>query len=817
MELSRITALEIVHSLNEHGKIYIKGIAPDTLEAKEIEQVADKAKIEIHLPGQPQPFFAGVCIRIELCYQAGLKIVEIEGRSWTYELDIAKKSRSYQQLGISYQELLNEVLKDYPAKAFLITLPDSKKYDRFAVQYWETDWDFLRRIAAREGTVLVPEYCDSSHRPRFWLGLPNLSAKSLTQTAEQASRSELGNYLKVALNADDSVKEKDFITYQAKGHEILRLGDLVDYGGKKLTVVHIVSKVDKGVLTSAYMLAGSEKMALANPENRNIQGVSLPGKVLDSRGINSQVHLDIDARQEKSAALWFPYASDLGNFLYCMPHNGESVNLYFKDGYEANAILVTNARKNGGQCPKTADYNNRYFTNYERKELFLSPDTVSFTVDESAAEKIAIKLNDADGITIESTKPIVFGAKQGLRLEAAKNIDIEGMLGVYGFSGPASIILKDNKTNFYGGNVLVDGANKSPCPPVEQPAEPKKKSILGKIASVGEAAWETFKKEPLIDKVQTVLDIASCCPVIGSAASVVNGAISIGRGNYGEAALNFACAVPGAAWAKAGAKLAEGVKLGATAAKEASVVAKTAINAAEDAARIAARGAKIAKTAAEEAGRVVLGKGKTMALKALEKIPKPKIVWEESLVLCADGMGHGTPFRFPRLLIEAGEGSGKAAENMAKKYAKEIEQSRAAYKRAAEVGEQYEEKFGTKTFASNGKKTMSGWDGKTTIAPTECTRVEPREVMDYSEEIGHKLKNSGSNDHGIPGQFQACHAEKQLSLLTDSPIGVNRKMCTDCQGYFQKHAAYTGEEKFVTDPEMTRIFHPNGEVSKILW
>jgi len=83
---------------------------------------------------------------------------------------------------------------------------------------------------------------------------------------------------------------------------------------------------------------------------------------------------------------------------------------------------------------KTADYNNRYFTNHERKELFLSPDTVSFTVDESAANKITIKMTEQGGVAIESTKDIClnaaktisFEADQGILMESGKPMDGAG-------------------------------------------------------------------------------------------------------------------------------------------------------------------------------------------------------------------------------------------------------------------------------------------------------------------------------------------------------------------------------------------------------
>ncbi|MCE5284228.1 MAG: hypothetical protein LLG02_00025 [Pelosinus sp.] len=60
-------------------------------------------------------------------YQAGFQTVEIEGKSWTYELDIVKKRRSFQKLGISYEEFMSEVLADYLEKAFINDLPGDKK------------------------------------------------------------------------------------------------------------------------------------------------------------------------------------------------------------------------------------------------------------------------------------------------------------------------------------------------------------------------------------------------------------------------------------------------------------------------------------------------------------------------------------------------------------------------------------------------------------------------------------------------------------------------------------------------------------------
>lgn len=123
-----------------------------------------------------------------------------------------------------------------------------------------------------------------------------------------------------------------------------------------------------------------------------------------------------------------------------------------------------------------------------------------------------------------------------------------------------------------------------------------------------------------------------------------------------------------------------------------------------------------------------------------------------------------------------------------------------------------------KTVASDGGKTLSGWQGKANKRPPGFDNVTPEQVKAYSDQIGHNLKNGGANDQvgrgGFRGKYHASHAEKQLALSRpNEPIGVSRPMCACCQAFFKKHAQYTGRDQIVTDPDGTRIFHPDGTVT----
>lgn len=148
-----------------------------------------------------------------------------------------------------------------------------------------------------------------------------------------------------------------------------------------------------------------------------------------------------------------------------------------------------------------------------------------------------------------------------------------------------------------------------------------------------------------------------------------------------------------------------------------------------------------------------------------------------------------------------------------KVFAKKIEQSKEAYARAVQT------KIKTKKkdcIASNGKVTLSGYGEKAKSAK-EFTHVSLDTMFDYCKKIGHELppKTPSCFDNGIEGSFYACHAEKQLSLLTDKPIGITKDMCDNCIEYFSKHAIHTKQVKITTDPTKTRIFFPNGVIREL--
>jgi hypothetical protein len=119
---------------------------------------------------------------------------------------------------------------------------------------------------------------------------------------------------------------------------------------------------------------------------------------------------------------------------------------------------------------------------------------------------------------------------------------------------------------------------------------------------------------------------------------------------------------------------------------------------------------------------------------------------------------------------------------------------------------------GKKAVAANaaGQRAISGW----TKVEGYIQRTD--EVFTKCQQIGHELPVHIVKDQGRAGRFYACHAEKQMSTLSSTPIVVvGPKMCRDCIRYFQKLAVFEQTERVVQDFEMIRVFKPDGSVIKI--
>ena len=86
-------------------------------------------------------------------------------------MDMTEHIRTYQNPGITYDQIVEGLAHSYPDGITVMTAGDGEPIPGLIVQYKETDWAFLSRLATHFDTVVTPNFTGAS--PAFWFGMPN--------------------------------------------------------------------------------------------------------------------------------------------------------------------------------------------------------------------------------------------------------------------------------------------------------------------------------------------------------------------------------------------------------------------------------------------------------------------------------------------------------------------------------------------------------------------------------------------------------------------------------------------------------------------
>ena len=112
--------------------------------------------------------FSGYPEKVEIKEERGYRIADIQAVSGTILLDQKKSNRVFQKKVQTYMGIASAVTADTDHSACILPGSDMRTGGTL-IQYQETDWRFLKRMASQLGLPLVPD--TSYYYPRFYLGL----------------------------------------------------------------------------------------------------------------------------------------------------------------------------------------------------------------------------------------------------------------------------------------------------------------------------------------------------------------------------------------------------------------------------------------------------------------------------------------------------------------------------------------------------------------------------------------------------------------------------------------------------------------------
>lgn len=155
-EYISLTIVECVKALNQHGCMTITGLIRHDHEQEYMALAARETWVcvkAVSESGEEQVFFHGILTGMQMKKEAQASMMTIEARTGSFLLDIEKHTRSFQDAGFSYESVVASCVT--PAGGYSIMLEkEDVPTGCFLMQYNETDWAFIRRIASYVGVVL---------------------------------------------------------------------------------------------------------------------------------------------------------------------------------------------------------------------------------------------------------------------------------------------------------------------------------------------------------------------------------------------------------------------------------------------------------------------------------------------------------------------------------------------------------------------------------------------------------------------------------------------------------------------------------------
>lgn len=433
---------------NEHGIAVICGVIAEGSEG-ELFKKAEGGSASLYIVDEEEnrkDIFSGIIDSMEVINAGGVKTARVVLSGSTKLMDCVKHTRTFQNEAMTYDELLGNVNAGYQKVFYIPNCKVENPIEKLIVQYRETDWEFLKRMASRFYQPILPNYAGEGIRYSF-----GLSAKVPEKKLDVYGFST-GNARDEFFMKENQIPEiiaDDFSFYKIKSREYLELGERTVLFHHDFFVYEAVSVLEGEELVHTYTLRREGGFKTAYGHNRELIGASLDAAILAVEKDTVKIVAAVDKSQEESKAKWFPYStvysSPDGSGWYCMPEKGDKVRLYFpsefeEEGYVISAINLGNAGDSeAGKGQPRSDPARKAISNIHGKQVTFTPGAVILTNNKG----MTVALDDEKGVTIASNKKVTISAEDSIVLKSDMRMDIQATKKIKLAGGDSSITFAD--------------------------------------------------------------------------------------------------------------------------------------------------------------------------------------------------------------------------------------------------------------------------------------------------------------------------------------------------------------------------------------
>ncbi|SFR57764.1 contractile injection system protein, VgrG/Pvc8 family [Anaeromicropila populeti] len=446
VKLIELVDVQLEERLGEHGTARIVGILAEGEEKNAMDKLTMKVNAKILLKGRGEQkiVFSGVPTKVSIAHAGNTYHIEVTIQSYSILMDLKRKSKSFQNKSQTYTQIFQYIVSIYGGEVKDL-ISNGKTQNNPHIQWKETDWEFLKRMASHFGAYIYPLI--EADKPKIFVGISKTASHTINETVYEVKKN-LSEYWWRKEN-DIPISEKNDTAYEVETTEHYELGDQAVFQGRTFIIARKWSGMKQGRLVHVYELVPEEGLKTRKRYQEEFSGASVEGKIIAREKDKLKLHLSIDEMQEEAEAYWYSfstsYTAEGATGWYAMPETGQSVQLFFPDRDETKAYITKGIRKDGENNPKTQDVSTKYFGTKEGKEMVLSPSGITFHV---LQNETTVQLSNHGGVTISSPKPIQMNAGETLSCDC-KNFSVTSKDKI-ALSTKGATIVVDNITHIIG-------------------------------------------------------------------------------------------------------------------------------------------------------------------------------------------------------------------------------------------------------------------------------------------------------------------------------------------------------------------------------
>lgn len=419
-EYTAVQDIKITRAVNEHAEASVTVQIRDGREEEYLGMLAGETWVRIIGTGGQDGdagavhtvLFHGIVTDFSFSHDSRGTTMYLALASGTVLMDLEPHFRVFQNENALCASIHEGITGAYPDGRATCTEGGSDRTRGILIQYRETDWEFLKRMAAASGRCLVPDALQKG--VRYTVGLPEGTGRDIPADHIR-TRLDMREYMEKTRGGMTWLCTGDMQELVITDREICRIGDRMSYQGREYHICRIETAYRGGECLHTYHLRRKEALSPLPVPHGSITGCSFDASVTGVQRDRVQVEIAGDEWNARDGKAWFPYAtvysSPDGTGWYCMPEPGDSVRLHVPES-EEDSFVMSAVHRETDAARQNPDY--KSFKTKYGKEILFTPDSILMTNNQG----MMVEMNDSEGIMITSDKDIVVDAKENLTISS---------------------------------------------------------------------------------------------------------------------------------------------------------------------------------------------------------------------------------------------------------------------------------------------------------------------------------------------------------------------------------------------------------------